>query len=302
MEDFAATVPGGAGAMADHATRNVTAMNRAAARAIGETADELTPNVLAAARARIVKPFEEVKALTGRPIAIGQSVANVADDILRQSSKMPGGQKDANLITLAQQAKALAANKGRIDGETYQLTRSHLSEAAYEANGTNKHLYGKLLEALDNSAEQSLRMMGKADLANALKTARPQYANLTMLEKGAVIEGGNVNPSRLASAMRTQDPKILREGTKSGEMVDLARVGEQFKALNPGSQTFARGIVSSPLATALTAPVAYGAAKATTGALPRGYAAVMGQSQVPGALADPITRAMLQGILMNGAQ
>src|SRR5690606_38604069 len=141
----------------------------------------------------------------------------------------------------AQQAKTLAANKARIDGEAYQLIRSGLSEASFDASGTNRVLYGKLLEALDDSADASLRASGHAALADSLKTVRPQYGNLKVLEKGAVAEAGNVSPARVASTLRSKNPAAFREGRLEGnQLFDIARMGEAFKPLRAGSPTYER--------------------------------------------------------------
>lgn len=308
IEDVSARIPGGAGVMQAQNLSNQRAINRAAATSIGEQSSEVGAPVLAQASDRLGKVFEDIKALdvvtvNGRqvkPIAIGQSVGMVADDILRQQSKMIPQQRDANLINLAQQAKIASTSKGRIDGETYQLTRSGLSEASYDASGTNRALYGKLLNALDDSAEQSLRQVGRGDLADALKTARPQYANLKLLERGVTAEGGNVSPARVASTMRTQNPSAFREGRTSGNpLYPIAQIGENLKPLQQGSQTFERQIMN-PLTLAAYAPLSYMGAKATTNPLINWYAQQALMSPTMGALsagALPVGRAGAMGLL-----
>lgn len=265
LEDMAAQTPGGAGVMAEFTAKNNQALNRAAASSIGEAANEMTPRVFAKAADRLGKVFNEIKALPGKQIAINQNVATAADDVLRQANKMIPSQRDESLINLAEQAKALANTKGKIDGEAYQLARSGLSDAAFDATGTNSKLYGQLLRALDDSAEQSLKANGNEKLAEALRTVRPQYANLKTLEKGATAEGGNVSAARVASTLRTNNPSAFREGRMEGNpLYDISLIGESLKPLNQGSQTYARQTTSSLLDTLLKAPVAYAAAKATT--------------------------------------
>jgi hypothetical protein len=280
--------------MRDFAASNQQAINRAAARGIGETADELTPGVFAAANQRMGGVFESIKNLGGRPIKVAQKVGSVADDILRQQRKMLPAQQDQALMGLANQAKALAANKGRLDGETYQLIRSGLSEASFDASGTNRVLYGKLLEALDDSADASLRSGGQAALADALKVVRPQYANLKTLEKGAVAEAGNVSPARLASAMRTKSPAAFREGRMQGNpLYDIAKIGEAFKPLQAGSPTFERTLMNSPISTSLAAGPAYAAARLTTSPAAQFYPRLVGEyPQAFGLLASPLERAI----------
>lgn len=300
MEDLAAQTPGGQGVMQDFAQANQKAVNRTAATAIGETADELSPQVLSAASGRLGKVFEDIKSLPGKTIAITKPVGDAADEIIRIQGKMIPAEQDAALLSLAKNAKALAENGGKIDGETYQLIRSGLSSQSFDANGTNKALYGKLLEAVDNAAEQSLNSTGNKELAQALRSARPQYGNLMTLEKGLVAEGGNVSPARLASALRAKNPKAFREGAE-GPLYDIGRVGESMKPLKEGSQTYGREAASDVLSSIIKAPLAYGVAKATTSpvmtAIPRMVASNPTANLVANSLAEgakPATRALTQ--------
>lgn len=302
MEDYAARAPGGAGVMTDFAARNAAAVNRAAASAIGENADELTAGVFAQAAKRMGQVFESIKNLPGKPIKITQNVATAADDILRQQGKMIPAQQDAALVQLANQAKVLAANKGRIDGETYQLIRSGLSESSFDASGTNKVLYGKLLKALDDAADTSLRASGNAALADSLKAVRPQYANLMMLEKGAVAEAGNVSAPRLASVMRTQNPGAFRRGQMVGPMADIARVGEGLKPLRAGSPTFEREAISNPISLGLNALWSYPLARIATSPVARFYPQAFGGTSAARGLAqiaDPTGRTAIAAAMQG---
>lgn len=311
VEDYAARMPGGAGRMADFAADNQAAINRAAGRSIGEVADDLSPRVFASARDRLGKVFEDIKALknvtvNGRqvlPVQINKTVGSVADDVLRQQGKMIKGQADEQLISIAKQAKALASNSGRIDGETYQLVRSGLSDAAFDATGTNKALYGRLLKALDDSAEQSLRQGGQGRLADALKAARPQYGNLMVLEKGATAEGGNISAKRVASTLRTNNPAAFREGRMAGNpLYDVARVGEGMTPLRAGSQTAERQAMNDVLSLAVNAPLSWLGARATTSPLINNYALWATRSPTMGLLgkvADPAARGGIMGLLMG---
>jgi hypothetical protein len=303
VEDWAARTPGGIGTMREFAEKNTRAVNRTAAQGIGESADELTPAVFAAANQRMGQVFEAIKTLGGRPIEINARVGSAADEILRQQAKMIPAQQDAALTQLANQARALAANSGRIDGETYQLIRSGLSESAFDASGTNRMLYGKLLQALDDSADASLRASGQTALADALKTVRPQYANLKLLEKGAVAEAGNVSPAKLASVLRTQNPAAFREGRMQGNpLYEIAKQGEAFKPLQQGSQTYERTLLSNPLATAVGAGPAWLASKAATSPMLQAYPRYFGGTPTAGLLAQgmqPAVRGASMGLLQH---
>ena len=305
LEDFASRTPGGAGVMSEFNRANQEAFNRVGAKSFGEQANELSPFVFSNARSRLGKVFEDVKSIPGRPIEIGQNVGSVADDIIRQQSKMIPSQQDAQLVKLAQDAKAMAANRGRIDGEQYQLLRSGLSEESFNASGTNRNHYGQLLEALDDSAQQSLKKSGYDKLASDLKSARPQYSNLSTIEKGLVAEGGNLSPSRLAQALRSRNPAAFREGKLNDQdLLTIAQYGENFKPLREGSQTYERGVVSSMPETLIKAPFAYLAAKATTSPAALAYPRYVGGTRAAAGmaeLANPVTRTMLSEALRRYA-
>lgn len=291
LEDVAARTPGGAGIMQDFATANQRSLNKAAAKALGENADELTPKVFSAASERISKPFEQIKALPGKSISVGKAVADAADEVLRVQGKMIAAEQDEALAGLAKQAKMLASNSGKIDGETYQLIRSGLSSQSYDATGTNRALYGKLLEALDNSAEESLKAQGRGELAAALREVRPQYGNLKTLEKGAIAEGGNVSAARLASALRTANPKAFREGAMEGNpLFDIAKIGETLKPLKAGSPTYEREAASDVLSMLLKAGPAYAVAKGTTSPMMTAYPNLVATNPTAAALAGPISK------------
>lgn len=297
-EDFAARFPGGAGHMREFANRNQQAVNRAAARAIGQNADELTPEVFAAARQQIGQAFDAVRNLPGRPITVTRDVADAADEILRQQARMLPNQVDPALANIAQQARLWGTRNGRIDGETYQFLRSGLSEASYDAAGTTRTQYGRLLEALDDAAERSLRAGGHGDVAAGLRAARPQYQALTQLEKGMVAEGGNVSPARLASVMRQQSPSAFREGRHPGPMLDIARVGEAFKPLQAGSPTAERSLWNI----AAGAVPSFVASRVTTSPAAQWYPRNVGGTQgaeIAAMLANPATRAAALALLQR---
>ena len=283
VEDWAANTPGGIARMAEHEAGNVTALNRVAANAIGQQADDVGENVLAAASSELGAVFNEIRNLgkvqiNGRqvnPIAITPSVGRAADDVLKSQSKLTDQFQNNEVIALAEQAKMLSKNMARIDGEAYQLNRSRLTDAAHSAYAAKDAVagkaYEKLLNALDNAAETSLQNIGRGDLAQALREVRPMYGNLKMLEKGRVAAGGDVNPQWVATVARSQNPKAFREGG-GGVMYDIGRVGEHMLPLRTGSQTYPRQTMNSPISAAIMAGPANAAARMTTSPYVTGYA------------------------------
>jgi len=310
MEDAAGRMPGGAQTMADFAGLNQTAANTAAARSIGETSPELTQKTFEAARTRIGGVFDQVSQL-GKIIKIDQNVGKVAQDVFSEASKAAPEFKNGTIISLAQRAMDLAKNRARMDGMTYKKLREDLSAAAYGASGSDANLFGRLLGAIDGAADDSLKAAGKGDLAGKLKTARKEYGNLLALEKGMVAEGGDVSLARAASVLRQKNPAGFREGRMAGDpLYDAALFGESFKPLAGGSQTAER-MAMGDLMSLARAPYYYGVSKVATSPKLIGYSSMLAapQGAAQGILsrgaqsfsgiANPATRAALQGILTN---
>lgn len=307
LEDFAANTPGGAGTMAEFNSANQRAINKVGTEAIGQKGySELSPTVLSNASRDLGAVFEDIKALGkvnvgGRqvlPIQVNADVGTAADKVLAVQSKLPSEMQNGDVISLAQKARQLASLKGRIDGESYQLIRSNLSDAAHTAfsggSSTAGKAYQAMLKALDDSAENSLRQSGNTLLAEQLRQVRPQYAALQTIEKGRVAAGGNLNPQLLGGAMRTNNPKMMREADASNNpLLAVARYGEDFPPLREGSQTYTRDVVSSPISTAVKAPFAWLASKATTSPLALTYPSVFGgtkAAELAALLSKPATR------------
>lgn len=302
IEDISSRNIGGRGVMEKFAAENQTAINRALAKEMGETADDLSPQVFANATERLGSVFNEVANLgrvnvNGRevnPISISSKVGDVADEIIRVQSKR--AKPNTELLSMAEKAKVLSRNMGRIDGETYNLVRSDLSELSFDANGFDRVAYGKLLEALDDSAQASLKDIGRGDLAAALKEARPQYAAKKILAKGLVAEGGDANPARLAQVLRSQNPDKFRSAVNPTPMQAIAQYGENFKPLKAGSPTAER----SPLWQAAFAIPSWLGAKASTSGVPAWYARNIGATKtgrIAGDVAEPVARTLGYGLL-----
>lgn len=276
-EDMAARIPGGAGVFEDFTRANTTAVNKVAARSMGQEADasgQVGDEVFANAKRELGRVFEAIKSVGkvnvgGRlvnPIQLDTGVIAAADDVIRTQAKL-GNRANQQIVDLAKQAKRMAGLRSRIDGEAYQLWHSDLTDASFSAfkasDSTSGKAYQGLLGALDRAAESSLRRANLGGLADELRTVRPLYANYKLLLRGTVAEGGDVSTARVAQAMRTLNPTSFRTGG-GGELAKLGRYAEAFPPLRAGSQTFERGVTADPLAALALGGPAYAIAKATT--------------------------------------
>ena len=231
FENYLLRTPGSSGTMQKAVTANQTALNRAGARAMGEAADSLDEPVFAAAQRRIGSEFDRLGQITSPDLSGGflNALAKIdADNAARGSfaSKEIAGLVDKGLDLAA---------KGKLDGKAYKQIRTELANQAKAAfrggDATTGQAYKTLYTALDDAAKATL---SQAD-QNAWDAARQQWKAFKTLSKSNVAEAGNVSAARTAAAVRSGGP-ALRTGAASGELADIARIGEAFKGVqNPNS-------------------------------------------------------------------
>lgn len=231
FENYLMRSPGSSGRLQKIAEANQTALNRTAARAMGETADTLDEGVFAAAQNRIGGEFSRLGQVTKPDLQQGflNTLAKVDYD-----NAARGSFANSKVSDLVDKGLDLAA-QNKLSGTAYKEIRTELSnqaQAAFKAgDATVGQAYKQMVAALDDAAKGSL---SKAD-QEAWDVARKQWAAFKTLTKSNVAEGGNVSAPRLAAAVRARGPQ-LRTGAASGELADIARVGEAFKSVpNPTS-------------------------------------------------------------------
>lgn len=232
LEQQAAKNPVSAGTAQAFNAANQTAINRAAAKAIGETADSLSEDVMASAAQRIGGQFDGVFA--GKTIPVSNIVGGHAQ-VLARSVKNAGEFADPQVVSLAERA-AEVAKRGTISGDEYQAMRSALTAikrtAAASNNGPMKSASTGIIKALDDAAE---KVIPKDEFA-AFAKARGQYAAMKTLEKRGAIKGGNVDPAIVRNAMQSADRAAFARGSTPGQLADIASIGNHFRPL-PDSGT-----------------------------------------------------------------
>lgn len=231
FENYLLRTPGSSGTMQKAVQGQQTALNRAGAKAMGETADSLDEGVFAAAQGRIGSEFDRLSAITKPDLSGGflNTLAKVDADNAARGSFASSKVKD-----LVDKGLDLAAHNN-LDGKAYKEIRTALQNEAQAAfrggDATVGQAYKSLVKALDDAAKGSL---SKAD-QEAWDAARQQWGAFKALTKGNVAEGGNVSAARAAAKVREQGPQ-LRTGQATGELADIARIGEAFKSVpNPNS-------------------------------------------------------------------
>lgn len=231
IENYLLRTPGGSGAMQKVQAAQQTALNRAAARAMGENADDLGEAVFAGAQSRLGAEFGRLGEVTA-PVLGDDFLGALAR--VDAANKARGAFANPRIDKLVDQGMELAAS-GKLTGTAYKEIRSELASQAQAAFKSGDSTVGQAFKtitgALDDAAKASL---SKTD-QQAWDLARKQWSAFKTLSKGNVAEGGNVSAARVAAQLRQQGP-ALRTGAASGDLADIARIGEAFKGtINPNS-------------------------------------------------------------------
>lgn len=244
FENYLLRTPGSSGTMQKVVRSNQTALNRAGAKAMGETAESLDEGVFAAAQGRIGSEFDRLAQITKPDLTQGflNTLAKVdADNTAR------GAFASKKVTDLVDKGLDLAA-KNNLDGKAYKEIRTALQNEAQAAFGSGDATVGQaykaMVTALDDAAKGSL---SKAD-QQAWDAARKQWGAFKTLSKSNVAEAGDVSAARAAAAVRAKNPNF-RTGKMDGELADIARVGEAFKGVqNPNSgQLMNQMMFSNPI-------------------------------------------------------
>lgn len=250
IENWLRRTPGSSGTMQARQAANQQAINRAAAGAMGETADDLGEKTFAAAKGRIGSEFQRLSAaaapdVQNSPDFINAIVKVDAANRATQSYMRPDITKEVE--------KALdLASTGKLSGEAYQQIRSQLSSDAQRAFAAKDSTLGKALETIRNGLDAAANQSLSAADQEAYKVARQQWAAYKALTKGAVAEGGDVSGKRLAAALRQANPDAFRTGQMKVDerLMDIARLSEALKGVsnpNSGQMTVTAAMMQNPL-------------------------------------------------------
>lgn len=226
----------GGGKAADIMDRQGEQFTAAAARKAGIDAKRLTPEVMDKAFDDVGARFDSLAAKT--PVPMDQKLQ---DDLISavtnyhavDAAPAPAAEAIMNRVS------SLATKNGNVlDGKAYKEISSDISR--YIRTAKDPALIGALRDmksALDDAVERGL----SGDLLKEWKSARGQYSNLLVLEKGMAGAGektaeGFLTPQKLRSA--AQQKQGARNYVRGkGDYADLARAGEATMKPLPNSGT-----------------------------------------------------------------
>jgi hypothetical protein len=217
--------------------KQLSTFYRALANEIGENADALTPDVLAAARNRIGDVFESVATrvpvIKADPQFQNELVQAIADgESVLEAAKFPLIEKQFNNIVKT------FGQGGEITGDQYlSLTAKNSILSKLIAQGGD---VGDVAKEIKDALYGALERNAPADVAPDLAKARYQWKVLKTIENPAAKSPtGEISPALLMA------PVIKNFGGKAygnaGNMGELADIGQQFLKEPGTSNTAERG-------------------------------------------------------------
>ena len=279
---------------------NQKVLNRSAAEAIGEQADELSSPVLARAADRIGQVFDSVG-----DDAVRQFDPNMAIDRLTKVLV------DAENVTtrpltdnVLMQKVIQIAERGTADGVELAALTSKLGKVARKemTSAMGDRDLGEALFAVKELVDDLL-MQGMDDAARvAFSQARTQYRNLMTIESRGVVNpsSGNVSGLNLASALSSKDKTGFMRGRNQTPMYDSARFAQAFRPIVGNSGTATRMMDVSPLSMALSLPSNLAAGAYTSAPAVALARSVAGKGLAGGALTDAQRRLLQQYLPIGG--
>lgn len=293
VENAFAELPLTSGTQAKIADSQAQQFNRAVLSRAGINADTATPDVLDAGKKALSSGFEGISARTA--VAVDDELLTRLGAIEQEASRRLG--KDEAKAVNSYIDDVLASG-GKIDGKTYQNTRSQLGKLA---KGTQDSFKAGLLKDLQSALDDAaFRSLPAKDVAQWMQL-RKQYGAYKVIEKAMGSTGqntlaGNISPAALATAAKVGNKNYA---TGAGELNDLARTGAAFLRDPVGNSGTAQRLMWQSL---MTGGAGLGGAYgANEGGLPGGVTGVASVLLAPKLLQTAYGRQLIQNYLTRGA-
>lgn len=247
---------------AGHTAAQQNQWTRAVSRTFGEDVDQITPDVMNAARTRIGRMFDRVA--QGTTIQFDPTLRGQLTQIGNDIRQVPLVRAEQRVLQrMHQNVLDSVQAGGRISGEAYQaLTRrgAPLDLAQRSSDPNVRYFAGRIRSALDDALERH----APPNLAADLRTARNQWKAMRTVEP--LVERGTgrdfvLSPQGLMERVRNSYDDYAYTGTNN-DLGDLAQIGQRFLAQPPNSYTASRQAVRQALTVG-----GLGGTLASTGAL-----------------------------------
>lgn len=233
---------------------NAREVNKAAAKAIGETADNLNSEVLDRAVTRLGAVFDDVRDEAKRgidPQQFTERMRAVGDEFEAIGPQVWNHPLVERLIRHAKKGEATGKDLG---GLTSKLTRE-VNRQMTSAQGDRE--LGRALASVKDYVDDLVAQGLSGDKLKAYEAARSQYRNLMLLTSrvGTINPAtGNVNGGALANVLQQTDRKGYLFGRNASELYNAARFAQAYKPLVGDSGTATRMPLPSPTDFVLSLP------------------------------------------------
>lgn len=225
---------------------NAREINRAAARAIGERADNLNAEVLDRAVNRLGGVFDDVRDATVRRIDPADYVDRmraIQDEFEAIGPQLTSHPLVERLVRHAQTGEATGRDLGNL---TSKLTRE-VNRQMTSAQGDRE--LGRALVQVKEYVDDLVAQGLSGERLSTYNAARDQYRNMMLLTSrvGTINPStGNVNAGALANLLQQKDRAGFLFGRNNSDMYNAARFGQAFKPIVGDSGTATRMPLPSP--------------------------------------------------------
>jgi hypothetical protein len=233
---------------------NAREVNKAVAKAIGESADNLSSEVLDRAVTRMGAVFDDVRDEVQRTISPQEFVTrmqSVGDEFEAISPQFWNHPLVSRFVSHAEKGTASGKDLGAL---TSKLTRETYRQMTSPQGDRELGMaLGKVKEYVDDLVAQGLT----GDRLAKYQATREQYRNLSLLTSrvGAINPStGNVNGSLLANALQQKDKAGFLFGRNQSDMYNAAKFSQAFRPLVGDSGTATRMPLPSPTDFVLSLP------------------------------------------------
>ena len=248
-EGWLESTPGGAVALGNLAEHNQRILNRAAAKAVGETGDALDETALAAADKRIGDQLDKLMSPDLKiPVTkeLNTRLASIYDESVQPYIASTPDAKGA--LKRAEELIVKHEDAG-IPADVLQKQISRLGKVAKRNMAENPDLGHALYDIQDVLLDAAKNAMSPED-AKAFTVARRQYRDLMTLQSGVHIldtTTGDVSASNLATALRRRDKAGFARGGRNDALYTGARLLGRMQKPLPTSHTPARQFLTQAL-------------------------------------------------------
>lgn len=228
-----------AGAARKKSEGQLRKFTQAALSKAGINADEITPEIRAAAEKSFGDRYTNMFA--GKMVDIDEPVLKTVSEITtKQLQKLPS---DVKPIIQSYLTDIVQAPGRKLTGEAYQEARSNLTKQAHSLAARDSFTAGTLRKIRDSLDDAAIRSIPEAE-AGKLKQLNREYSNYKTIQKAAsrISENsleGVLSPSALAQAVETSNKAKGQKGY--GDLYNLSRAGRSVLTDNiPNSGTAQR--------------------------------------------------------------